>query len=101
MVELSVDEARDRPDPGGMATTMLAILLGQRLVAAEAADGVLDADPCVGEGGVVDDILGWARLSPRLAPWREAQAGGMERGHPDVGQVAEHPHVRLQPIEQA
>jgi len=33
-VELSVDEASDRPDTGGLATAMLAILLGQRLVAA-------------------------------------------------------------------
>jgi len=31
---LSVDEASDRPDTGAVGLSMLAILLGQRLVAA-------------------------------------------------------------------
>ena len=100
LVELSVDEASDRSDAGGVAAAMLAILLRERLVASQASDGVLDADAGGGKRRVVDHILGWSRLPAWLATRREAAAGGMERRHPDVRQVTQHADVRVEAVEE-
>jgi hypothetical protein len=101
MIQVSVDQAGDGADAGGVALPMMAIQLRQSLIPSQASDGVLDGDTLGGEGGVVDDVFGGSRLLARLATRREAEPGRMERGHPDVGQVAQHPDVWVHPVEQA
>ena len=64
MIELSVDEASDGSDAGGVRLSVVAIQLGQRLVASQSSDGVLDADPRGGKRGVVDDVRGLAGVAP-------------------------------------
>src|SRR5688572_5918334 len=101
MVELSIDQAGDGPDAGGVSLSMMTIELGQGLVASQAADGVLDGDPLSRKRGVVDDVLDWPGFLPRLATRREPQAGRMQRRHPDVGQVTQRANVWAQAVEQA
>jgi len=52
---LPIDQPGDSPDPRGVAAPMVAIGLGQGVVAAQAPDGVLDGDPAAGEGPIIGD----------------------------------------------
>ncbi len=66
VVQLPVDQATHRAHPAGVAAPVVAVGLRHRLEDAHPADGVLGHHPPPGEGGVVGDVLGRARLAARL-----------------------------------
>ena len=101
VMPLPIDQPGDGPHAGGVVAPVVAVGLGEGVVAAQAADGVLDGDPAAGEGAVIGDILGWAGLAARLAARRGTQAGGVGVGQLDIGPVAERADTGRQAGEQA
>ena len=101
VIQLPVDQAGNGTDAGSVGLSVVAIQLGEGLITSQASDGVLDADPRGGKGRVVDDVLAWPWLLAGFATRREAEPGRMERGHPDVGQVTQHPDVRAHTVEES
>lgn len=77
--QVAIDQPRDGPDPRAVAAAAVAVGLGQRVVGAQAPDGVLDGHAAAGERAVVGDIggrgwpRGWRRgVAPRRAGWASA-----------------------------
>src|SRR5438034_4523932 len=98
--QLPVNESRSGAAAAGVGLAMVPIGLAERLVAAQAADAVLDDDAPAGEGGVVGHILRWAGLPTGLTPGRGHDHAWYQLVAPHVGFVAQAAHARRQAGQQ-
>src|SRR5664279_4245581 len=96
--ELAVDQAGHSAHPCRMLLAMLAVGLGQTLVAAQAVNRVFDANPTARKGMVIGHVLGWTGFAARLFVRTTAQ--GMQLINALIARIADGAHPRRQVLEQ-
>ncbi len=97
---LPIDQPRYGAYSGGMLLPVVTIHLGQRLIPPPPSNTMFHHDPSPRKGPVIADVLRWAVLAPRFAPWCRSQAVWMQRSDPDIRQVPDATDTHRQPLQQ-
>jgi hypothetical protein len=79
---------------------MMAVRMGDGLIAAHTTNGRLDFDSAAGKAGMVGDIIGRSWLTTRFAAGRSGQPLGMKFVNARVSQVAQSADAGRQAVQQ-
>src|SRR3990172_2084389 len=101
MSNLTVDQTRNSHHPRGVELAMVAVSLGETLIAAKATDGVLNDNAAAREGGVISYILRRAGVAIRLLARRCPQTLRMQLSDALIGRVPHTTHPLRQTLHQA
>lgn len=100
MSDLAVDQAGNGNHPFSMDLTMMAVSLGDGLVAVQATNGLLNNDPPPGKGLIISHIFLRSRSAFGLATRGCRQPVRMEFVNADIGRITNGSNPLRQTIEQ-